>query len=229
MVKDPPQSPKTITARGSCQDQDITIKQQEEEIDARKIRHHPETPGRQPTERPSISRPKQCSDQLDGFVGWWRRVENVGEKEGAAMRMIEEEEDGRKRKSEAKISFLRKFFPEIHSSPGGSDKLQKIQDRTDRLMNGNSDILTKVGNRQKQAHKISSHPLMNITPSKRKTPLGPTLFSSPSKRQKTLTSFSENLNYWIRKDDTSRGDLEGLAGGLTLKPEEQKNWRQDYE
>ena len=45
-------------------------------------------------------------------------MENVGEKEGAAMRMIEEEEDGRKRKSEAKISFLRKFFPEIHSSPG---------------------------------------------------------------------------------------------------------------
>jgi hypothetical protein len=109
--------------------------------------------------------------------------------------MIEEEGDGRKRKLEAKISFIRKFFPEIHSSPGGSDKLQKIQNRSDRLMNRNSDILTKFGNRQEQAHKISSHPLINITPSKQKTPLGPTLFSSPSKIQKNLTSFYENLNY----------------------------------
>ena len=156
-------------------------------------------------------------------------MEREGEKEGALKTRIEEEEGGRKRQSEAKISFLRKFFPEMHSSPGGSEKLQKIHDRTDRLMNGNSDILTKFGNRKEQAHKISSHPLMNITASKRKTPLGPTLFSSPSKRQKTLTSFSENLNYWIRKDDTSGGDLVGPAGGLKLKPEEQKNWRQDYE
>ena len=83
-------------------------------------------------------------------------------------------------------------------------------------MNGNSDILTKFGNRKEQAHKISSHPLMNITP-------------SPSKRQKALTSFSENLNYWIRKDNTNGGDLEGPARGLMLKPEEEKNWRQDYE
>ena len=87
--------------------------------------------------------------------------------------------------------------------------------------------LTKFGNRQKQAHKISSHPLINITPSKEKAPLGPILFSSPSKRQKTLNSFSENLNYWIRKDEDSGGHLEGPAGGLRPKPEEQKNWLQD--
>jgi hypothetical protein len=59
-------------------------------------------------------------------LGWWRRVETEGEKKGALKMRIEEEEDGRKRQSEAKNSFLRKFFTEMHSSPGGSDKLQKI-------------------------------------------------------------------------------------------------------
>ena len=64
-------------------------------------------------------------------------------------------------------------------------------------MNKDGDILTKFGNREKESHKISSQPILNTTPSKRKTQLGPTLSSSPSRRQKT---FNLNLNYWIRKD-----------------------------
>ena len=171
-------------------------------------------------------RPKQWSDQLVGFVGWWRRVEKEGEKEGVIKKMVQEEEDGRRMKVQAKISFLKKFFPDAHSSPGGSDKLEKTEDKTNRQMNRNSDILTKSGNREKESHKISSQPIFNTTPSKRKTPLGPTLFSSPSKRQKT---FNLNLNYWIRKDNSSGGDMEGPNGILMPKPEEQKNWRQNYE
>jgi hypothetical protein len=68
------------------------------------------------------------------------------EKEGAARMRIGKEEDGKKRKSEAKISFLRKFCPEVNSSLGGSYRLEAILDTTHRRMNNHSDILTKFGN-----------------------------------------------------------------------------------
>ena len=49
------------------------------------------------------------------------------------------------------------------------------------------------------------------------------IFSSPSKRQ----TFLETFNYWKQKDLSGGGYLAGPAGELTLKPEEQKKWRQD--
>ena len=61
------------------------------------------------------------------------------QKEGAKRRKVEKEEEGRKRKSEAKISFLRKFFPEVNSSQGGSNKLLMRQDLTHIRRDGTSD------------------------------------------------------------------------------------------
>ena len=59
---------------------------------------------------------------------------------------MEKEEEGRKRKSEPKISFLGKFFPEANSSPGGSDKLRMRQDQTHMQRDGASERVTRIVN-----------------------------------------------------------------------------------
>ena len=104
VVKDPPQSPKTLTARGSCQDQKIF-----------------------PFSRRQENRTKQRSDQLIGFVGWWRRVEKEEEREGVARDQNRRKKDDRKRKSDAKVSFLKQNYPDAHSTPGGTLRIRNIR------------------------------------------------------------------------------------------------------
>ena len=52
-----------------------------------------------------------------GLVGWWRRVELEIEKLDNKRRKLEE---NRRRKEENKLEFLRKFYPNISTTPGGS-------------------------------------------------------------------------------------------------------------
>jgi hypothetical protein len=51
-------------------------------------------------------------DHMTGLVGWWRRVERDGEREGKEMmkqtRLLEE----RAGKQACKLSFIQKFFPD---------------------------------------------------------------------------------------------------------------------
>ena len=57
------------------------------------------------------------SEHLTGLVGWCRRVEK---EEGKASRSCGRSEDAK----EAKISFLRRFYPEVTHPPGGFTKLR---------------------------------------------------------------------------------------------------------
>ena len=63
-------------------------------------------------------------DHMTGLVGWWRRVERDGEREGNEMmkqtRLLEE----RAGKQACKLSFIQKFFPDSNLSPGGSGRLR---------------------------------------------------------------------------------------------------------
>ena len=47
-------------------------------------------------------------------------MEKEEEKEGLAKDKDRRKEGDRKRKTDAKVSFLKQYYPEAHSSPGGS-------------------------------------------------------------------------------------------------------------
>ena len=56
-----------------------------------------------------------------GSGGWWRRLELENEKEESKRRKLEED---RRRKEANKLEFLRKFYPNISTTPGGSERLR---------------------------------------------------------------------------------------------------------
>ena len=59
-----------------------------------------------------------------GLVGWWRRVELEALKEDKITRRLEQ-------KNESKLNFLKKYYPNCTTSPGGRMK----------LLNKNSELL----------------------------------------------------------------------------------------
>jgi hypothetical protein len=220
-IETPPQYPKTINASGSYQDQNIrevplsTI-QQEEQAPLTSI--HQEEQAHQI----SIQQEILWSDKLVGYVGWWRMVEKEGEKEGLAKDKDRRKEGDRKRKTDAKVSFLKQYYPEAHSSPGGSLKItNNIRKQTHTRTDDNSD--RETGNIVKR-HTLETFSQHSLPFSKRKTEnihTGDTV-SSPSKKQK-LSDFSCKLNFWVSKDTLSGGYLEEPSRGLKWKPEEQQN------
>ena len=56
-----------------------------------------------------------------GLVGWWRRLELENEKQESKKRKLEED---RRRKEENNLKFLRKFYTNISTTPGGSERLR---------------------------------------------------------------------------------------------------------
>jgi hypothetical protein len=56
-----------------------------------------------------------------GLVGWWRRVELENDKLDNKKRKLEE---NNRKKEENKLEFLRKFYPNISTTPRGSEKLR---------------------------------------------------------------------------------------------------------
>jgi hypothetical protein len=56
------------------------------------------------------------SPNLTGLVGWLRRVDKEGEKEGISKDKEQKKMDERKKKIAAKINFRSKLYPDAHSS-----------------------------------------------------------------------------------------------------------------
>ena len=56
-----------------------------------------------------------------GLIGWWRRVENEKSKETKKTGTP----DGWKLETDARINFVKQFFPDLSESPGGTTKLNK--------------------------------------------------------------------------------------------------------
>ena len=71
-------------------------------------------------------------------------MEKEGEKEGMTKEKDKGKEDDRKRKTDAKVSFLRKYYPDTHSSPGGSVQITRVQ------------MVIVTGRQEKQNSKILS-------------------------------------------------------------------------
>ena len=224
----PPKSPKTINARVLCQDQDMILPP----IGRRSS--SPSKPSGREVPLPSIrqkehpAQPKLWSDNIIGLVGWWRRVEKEGEKEGVAKEKDIRTEDDRKRKAEAKVSFLKQYYPDTQSSPGGSTQILR-HSRLNKILStdGNDDRVTGNSDRSNIIQKVSSQ-YYNLSLPKRKTESIHTdeIYSSPSKRPK-LSTFTQKLQFWSSKDTLSGGDMAGPIGEPTQKTEGQENWRQD--
>ena len=59
---------------------------------------------------------KPYCETMVGLVGWWRRVELEASKEDKITRRLEQ-------KKESKHNFLKKYYPNCTTSPGGRMKL----------------------------------------------------------------------------------------------------------
>ena len=117
-----------------------------------------------------------------GLVGWWRRVELESTKLETKIRKLEED---RRKKEENKLEFLRKFYPNISTTPGGSEKLKSGK----KTLN----FLTHPSERYRQDEfSFSPH-------AKRKTGggghIGAHTLASPSKKLK----FTKQLSFWREK------------------------------
>ena len=82
-----------------------------------------------------------------GLVGWWRRVELELSREEKNTRREETREvnttNDRKLKEQSKLNFLRKFYPDCSTSPGGKTlKLIHTNNKSE-LLEHPSDIVRK--------------------------------------------------------------------------------------
>ena len=66
-------------------------------------------------------------------------MEKEGEKEGLARDKDRRKEGDRKRKTDAKVSFIKQYYSEAHSSPGGSLCMKNIRKQSPTRTDDNSD------------------------------------------------------------------------------------------
>ena len=223
-AENPPESPKTITARVPCQDQDKNLPTN------RKRSSSAIQPSGRGVPLPSIHQEEhhaqntQWSTNLIGLVGWWRRVEKEGEKEGIDKDKEKKKEDERKRKITAKINFLSKFYPDTHSSPGGNIRIVKNRNLVISDTDGNSDKGTGETEMENLAletcPRILNKQLLILSKRKSENIHTGEAGSSPSKRLK-FSTFSKKLQFWCNKDTPGSGNMTEPNGKLRHKMEEQ--------
>ena len=74
----------------------------------------------QKNSRRAVPNPKKhWYEHLTGYIGWWRRVEREGGNKSSKDECTKE-----KSGKEAKLSFLRKFYPAAHTTHGGTTRLE---------------------------------------------------------------------------------------------------------
>ena len=76
-----------------------------------------------------------------GLVGWWRRVELEASEEDKITRRLKKETINtaieKKQKKESKLNFLKKYYPNFTTSPGGR---MKLSNKNSELLEHPSDI-----------------------------------------------------------------------------------------
>ena len=131
--------------------------------------------------------------------------------------MEKEECKGRERsgRAEAKLSFLKKFFPDAITTPVGTCKLWR------REVQATDIIECDTGSGQGKATHLQTFSSSHFT-EKRKSESSHTssniLISSPSK--KLRTKFRNNLNFWETRKLTGSDYLAGPDRGLVQDMEE---------
>ena len=124
--------------------------------------------------------------------------------------MRKKEDLFRKTRSDAKVSFLQKYYPDANSTPGGTCKLRRRSskhDETNAL--GLAIPCSEFG--------IGKNYSENGFPrtSARETNI---ILSSPIKKQRT--GFRTKLLFWKQKDNPGGSYLAGQSGGLMCTMEE---------
>ena len=149
---------------------------------------------------------KLWTNKLVGLVGWWRRVEAEAEKE---MKVKFKKETG----NQSKISFIRKFFPDVSNSPGGSQTIRRRENEnnTHRIVSKEGLVIQTDGITTSNFTFTHTKGEEILTTPKRKNEKSACLnFDSPSKRRK----FSDNLKMWRNLENQGQSDLEGQSGEL---------------
>ena len=90
-------------------------------LELSKLHKHSSVPKKSARKTAKKDIPSLWWESLVGLVGWWRRVELENDKLEIKRRKLE---DSRRKKEENKMAFLRKFYPNISATPGGSERLR---------------------------------------------------------------------------------------------------------
>ena len=87
-----------------------------------------------------------------GLVGWWRRVELEKSREEKNTRRVESKkviaQEQRKLGHKAKLTFLRKFYPDCSTSPGGKTLNLIHAHKKSELLTHPSDIVKNIRGRE---------------------------------------------------------------------------------
>jgi hypothetical protein len=160
------------------------------------------------------SKTKPWHEHLTGLIGWWRRVEQEQERIESVRKKEEllskKEEEGRKTRSDAKVSFLQKYYPDANSTPGGTCKLRRRSSTHDET---NTLVLSKPCSDFGIGRNYSENGFPRT--SARETNI---ILSSPIKKQRT--GFRTKLLFWKQKDNPGGSYLAGQSGGSMGNMEE---------
>ena len=141
-------------------------------------------------------------EHLTGLVGWWRRVEQEGKREGIARMKTSKMAEERERRQSSKLSFVRKFFPDTKLTPGGTCKLRG-RDRDTHLLTDVNSTISSMDRNDENVQPPNTSTLTKIP--KRRILFYDSNIFSPSKSAK----FSENLNFWRQTEEIESGDSAG--------------------
>ena len=103
----------------------------------------------------------------------------------------------------AKLAFLKKYYPGMHNSPGGTFRLEDMGTSTSRQMNRQRDGTSGC---RAYSEKDFNNCRLLFSPKRKAEGTGLTNFSSPSKRQKL---FSKTINYW---NTLGKDNIDGQSG-----------------
>ena len=145
-------------------------------------------------------------------------MEKEGEKEGVSRDKDRRKEEDRMKKTAAKVSFLRRYYPDAHSSPGGSVKMMK-QRHTD--INSDRETGDTGQSNLETSSRCRNSPSFPLQKRKTENLHTDDLFFSPSKKPK-LSTFTKKLQFWSSMDPHSGSDIAEPSGVLKWKPEGQE-------
>ena len=131
-------------------------------------------------------------------VGWWRNSLT------ADKLKIKESVPGNLQREAAKITFLKKFYPDTHNTPGGTRKLRRESSAKP------SRMIVLDGKACEPIIKIA-----NLFPPKRKADSKQQFLEYSSPTKKVKTNFSLTFNYWktLGLSNTERSDISASQTG----------------
>ena len=140
---------------------------------------------------------KTYDEHLTGYVSWWRLVEKVARK---IPKSLDTEKSTRE---DAKLAFLKKYYPGVHNSPSGTFRLEGKVKSTSRQMDKQRDRTSGGG---AYSEKDFNNCRLLFSPKRKAEGTGLANLSSTSKKQKII---SKTISYW---NTLGTDNMDGQSG-----------------